>query len=74
MPEAKNKVNLTDPFIRSSKCVPGPNGKRATYTDGTQPGLVLLVYPTGRKAFYVVRRPDGSTKPHWEKLGNYPKM
>jgi hypothetical protein len=70
MPAVKNKLNLTDLHIRNT-CVPGPNGKRATYTDAAQPGLVLLVTGAGRKTFYVVRRPTGSDKPHWYRLGDY---
>lgn len=49
-----------------------PGHKQVSYQDATVRGLILLVYPTGGKTFFVYRRIAG--RPERIKLGTFPQM
>ena len=53
---------------------PAPDGKRDTYYDTAQPGLLLRVTPNGVKTFSVLRRVRGSSKPMRENIGTWPSV
>lgn len=58
------KIELTDRFVRTVK----PEAKRVPYWDAKQPGLALVVEPSGHKSWKVAYRFAG--KLEWYSLGN----
>jgi integrase len=65
---AGNQVNFTKGNIES---IPLPEKGYIMYHDTGTPGLVLRVYPSGRKTFYLYRKVNG--KPEYVKIGFFPK-
>ena len=64
---SQNKVKFTNQLIGSMAT---PNKGRAFHYDSEVSGLMLRVYASGRKSFYVYRRANG--KIHNIKIGDYP--
>ncbi len=62
------KLNFTKTALERLQ----PSVKQESYQDATVRGLILLVYPTGGKTFFVYRRIDG--RPERIKLGTFPQM
>src|SRR5260370_16317103 len=61
---------LTDRGLRVLK----PKPKQFTIWDSLIPPFGVRISATGRKAFIVMRRPAGGTKPIRVTLGHYPAM
>jgi len=67
MPDV-NKVAFTDRFLQARK----PSPTRTVIWDAVLPGLCVRV---GRHpVFYIAKRPPGSSRTLWVKLGIYPVM
>lgn len=66
----KSKFNFTQKKLDE---VPLPEqGKRTTYRDEKKSGLVLIVYPTGRKVYQLYKKFQG--RPVRVTLGTFPEM
>jgi integrase len=63
-----NKLNFTKAALDRLQ----PGLKQESYQDTTVRGLILLVYPTGGKTFFIYRRIAG--RPERIKLGAFPQM
>lgn len=68
--ETTTRRNLTDKFIQSLK----PTDKRVTYWDATEPGLGIVVQPSGYRSFVVVRRIRGGKPIKYVIKPEYPVM
>jgi integrase len=64
------KATFTDRFLKSLK--PSKGGTRTTVWDAVLPGLCVRI--GAKPAFYVGKRPTGSKKFIWIKIGDYPVM
>lgn len=66
----KNKFNFTQKKLED---LPLPEqGKRTSYRDEKKSGLVLVVYPTGRKVYQLYKKFQG--RPVRVTLGTFPEM
>lgn len=70
----KNSVNFTKAEIDRLKLPQNFKSSYMVFHDSTVDGLVLLLYPSGAKTFYVYKRSQASGKPIRTKLGKYPDM
>jgi integrase len=61
---------LTDKYIQSIK----PTDRRATYWDSTEPGLGVVVQPSGYKSFVVIKRIRGGKPVKYVIRPEYPVM
>jgi integrase len=68
MTEQPKKFSFTKTALEKLQ----PSDKQVSYQDTTLPGLILLVYPTGGKSFFLYRRIAG--RPERIKLGTFPQM
>jgi integrase len=66
----KNILHFTKTAV--SALPPAPEGKFNYYMDQKQPGLQLIVTPTGVKTFYLYRRVQ--KKPYRYRLGRFPDI
>ncbi len=66
---AGNKLNFTKGNLEN---IPLPEKKYTMYHDEKTPGLVLRVYPSGVKSFFLYRWTDG--KPEYVSIGRYPSV
>ncbi len=66
---AGNKVNFTKGNLENISL---PEKKYTMYHDEKTPGLVLRVYPSGVKSFFLYRWTDG--KPEYVSIGRYPSV
>jgi integrase len=67
---APTKTKLTDKFIQSIK----PTDKRMTYWDTVEPGLGIVVQPSGYRSFVVIRRIRGGKPVKYVIRPEYPTM
>jgi hypothetical protein len=65
---AVSKIRFTKTALQAIEA----NGERQTFHDAVAPGLIVLVYPTGQKTFFLYRRIAG--RPERIKLGTFPIM
>ena len=63
-------ANLTKRLLESHRHSPPPD--RLYITDTSQPGLVAVVYPSGKITFQLYRRVDGRPKRH--SIGRFPDL
>jgi len=66
---AESKLNFTKGNLEN---IPLPEKKYTMYHDEKTPGLVLRVYPSGVKSFFLYRWTDG--KPEYVSIGRYPAL
>ena len=64
-----NRINFTRKNIDA---LPSPEKRYTQYYDTRTPALILRVYPSGVKTFYLYRRVDG--RPEYISLGKYPAL
>lgn len=62
------RFNFTKPKLSAIE----PTDKRVNYHDAKTPGLILLVYPSGVKTFFVQKKLSGRAERI--RLGNYPSL
>jgi integrase len=70
---AGNRIALTADRIKRATCPPGVASKTgALVWDSVQPGLVLRVYPNGRKVFFAFYRVGSGRKApqRWDRIGD----
>jgi integrase len=70
---AGNRTALTADRIKRATCPPGVASKTgALVWDSVQPGLVLRVYPNGRKVFFAFYRVGSGRKApqRWDRIGD----
>jgi integrase len=68
--KARDVRVLTKPTVDAIR--PSPDGKRRAVHDGKQPGLVLVVAPSGAKSWYLFARVDGAFEKMY--LGAWPVL
>ena len=64
------RINFTKPSIEAIK--PSMEGKRVTVHDARTPGLICLIYPSGVRTFFVLRKLNGRTERI--KIGVFPTI
>jgi len=64
----ETRFNFTKPKLSAIE----PPQKRVSYYDAKTPGLILLVYPSGVKTFFVQKKLSGRVERI--RLGNYPSL
>src|SRR5712675_2365589 len=69
-PTDTTRRNLTDKYISSLK----PTDRRVTYWDSTEPGLGIVVQPSGYKSFVVIKRIRGGKPIKYVIRPEYPTM
>jgi integrase len=70
---ASKRVALTAQRIEHATCPPGTGSKTGVLIwDSVQPGLVLRVYPNGRKVFFAFYRVGSGRKApqRWDRIGD----
>ena len=64
------RINFTKPSLEA--IMPDSSGKRLTVHDAKNPGLICLIYPSGARTFFVLRKLTGRTERI--KIGAFPTV